>query len=275
MFCNMNVLLTNDDGVESIGLEVMRRMLERLPGVRVGVVAPDRDRSAVGRGFSGGRDVVGEQLARPGSGPTLALRGTPVDCVRIGALGALPFAPDVIVAGVNHGVNLGDDVAYSGTVAAALEGAVVGLPAIAVSQQSRARELDFRHAPSWEAREFHTAAALVAGLVQQIHALPRALALNVNCPSGAVAGVRVCHLGRRTYAGRLEQSAVDGQRRSYRVLGEVGHRDDDACDFAVLRSGRIAITPLCSGSGDQEVGEALAQLDLAALLPERAISRRP
>src|SRR4029450_5239900 len=119
--------------------------------------------------------------------------GTPVDCVRLAALGLLDFEPEVIVSGINHGANLGDDITYSGTVAAALEGVVLGLPAVAVSQQSAPREMDFRLG---ERFDFEAAAAFTARIVEEIEdvPLPSGTLLNINVPAGKLAGVEVTRL---------------------------------------------------------------------------------
>ena len=141
----LNVLLTNDDGIEADGLQAMRRALLELEGVRLAVIAPDGNRSAMARSITTRRPLWVAEV--PFSDGTIgyATDGTPVDCVRLASLGLVEdFAADLVVAGINHGANLGDDITYSGTVAAALEGVVLGLPAIAVSQQSRAGALDYR-----------------------------------------------------------------------------------------------------------------------------------
>src|ERR1700727_2207850 len=136
----LNVLLTNDDGIEADGIQATRRALVELDDVRVAVIAPDGNRSAMARSITTRRPLwVAEAPFADGS-VGYATDGTPVDCVRLAALGLVDgFSADLVVAGINHGANLGDDITYSGTVAAALEGIILGLPAIADSQQSRGR----------------------------------------------------------------------------------------------------------------------------------------
>ena len=132
----MRVLLTNDDGIEAQGLQVLRAELLRTPGVELVTIAPDGNRSAVGRGITTRRPLMVERVDFDDGTHGFACDGTPVDCVRLASLGLVDdWAPDLVVSGINHGANLGDDVTYSGTVAAAMEGLVLGLPAIAVSQQ--------------------------------------------------------------------------------------------------------------------------------------------
>src|SRR3954470_24529409 len=141
----LRVLLTNDDGIDAEGLQALRRALVALPDVELAVIAPDGNRSATARSITFGRPLWVTEIPFEDGTHGFACDGTPVDCVRLAALGLIDgFQPDVVVSGINHGANLGDDITYSGTVAAALEGVMLGLPAIAVSQQSRTGELDFR-----------------------------------------------------------------------------------------------------------------------------------
>src|SRR5881409_1990250 len=140
---SMKVLLTNDDGIHATGLHAMRRALQELDGIQLAVIAPDSNRSATARSITTRRPLWVEEVEF-GDGTTgFATDGTPVDCVRFASLGLVEFQPELIVSGINHGSNLGDDITYSGTVAAALEGIVLGIPAIAISQQSTAREMSF------------------------------------------------------------------------------------------------------------------------------------
>ena len=126
--------------------------------------------------------------------------------MRFAALGLIEFEPELIVSGINHGSNLGDDITYSGTVAAALEGIVLGIPAIAVSQQAERGQVDFRAGRQWEAEDFEPAARFVARMVEELEdvPMPEGTLLNVNCPAGEVRGARACRLGKRIYRDRLE-----------------------------------------------------------------------
>src|SRR5918996_2117640 len=146
----MLVLLTNDDGIGARGLHALRRVLTDLDGVELRVIAPDSNRSATARSITTRSPLWVEEVRFEDGGIGFATDGTPVDCVRFADLGLLGERPDVIVAGINHGSNLGDDVTYSGTVAAAFEGIVLGIPAVAISQQAgvggmgyAGREFDF------------------------------------------------------------------------------------------------------------------------------------
>ena len=162
----MQVLLTNDDGINAAGLQALRRALAEVPGVELAVIAPDSNRSATARSITTRRPLWVEEVDFGDGSVGFATDGTPVDCVRFAALGLVDgFDPELIVSGINHGSNLGDDITYSGTVAAALEAIVLGVPGIAVSQQSRARELDFRLGREFD---FATAATFCARLVEEL-----------------------------------------------------------------------------------------------------------
>ncbi|HEX2360167.1 MAG TPA: 5'/3'-nucleotidase SurE, partial [Solirubrobacterales bacterium] len=134
----MRVLITNDDGIGAKGLNALRRALTPLPELEVSVIAPDSNRSATARSITTRSPLWVEEISYEDGGTGFATDGTPVDCVRFAELGLLGDRPELIVSGINHGANLGDDITYSGTVAAALEGIVLGIPAIAISQQSGA-----------------------------------------------------------------------------------------------------------------------------------------
>ena len=140
----MKVLLTNDDGITATGLNGMRRALLELPGIELAVIAPDSNRSATARSITTRHPLWVEEVEFGDGTSGFATDGTPVDCVRFAALGLIDFEPELIVSGINHGSNLGDDMTYSGTVAAAFEGIVLGIPAIAVSQQADHGAMDFR-----------------------------------------------------------------------------------------------------------------------------------
>jgi 5'-nucleotidase len=200
-----------------------------------------------------------------------ATDGTPVDCVRFAALGLIEaFEAELIVSGINHGANLGDDITYSGTVAAALEGVVLGLPAIAVSQQSAAREMDFRLG---EAFDFARAAAFAARVVEEIEdvPLPGGTLLNINVPAGEVVGVEVARLGKRIY--RDELSLIDevSGRRQYRIYGDApDYHHEAGTDLAAVAEGRIAVTPLHFDLTDRPGIQTLQAYDLARLLAPAA-----
>src|SRR4029077_1683691 len=186
------------------GLQALRRALLPLPGIELAVIAPDGNRSAMARSITTRRPLWVEEVDFGDGTHGYATDGTPVDCVRLARLGLIEgFEAELVVSGINHGANLGDDITYSGTVAAALEGVVLGLPAIAVSQQSGARALDFRFQGGFR---FDAAARFVARLVERIEEvpLPQSTLLNINVPAGDVEGVEVTRLGKRIYTDELK-----------------------------------------------------------------------
>src|SRR5436190_22870568 len=123
----MNVLLTNDDGIQAQGLNALRRALLDVPGIDLSVIAPDSNRSATARSITTREPLWVDEIEFEDGTTGFATDGTPVDCVRFAALGLVGFRPELIVSGINHGSNLGDDITYSGTVAAALEGVVLAI----------------------------------------------------------------------------------------------------------------------------------------------------
>ncbi len=265
----MKVLLTNDDGINAIGLHAMRRALLEVPGLELAVIAPDSNRSATARSITT-RTPLWVDEVELGDGTTgYATDGTPVDCVRFAALGLIEFKPELIVSGINHGSNLGDDITYSGTVAAALEGIVLGIPAIAVSQQADRGQVDFRAGRRWSPEDFEDAARFVGRMVEELDEvpMPAATLLNVNCPAGKIEGARACKLGKRIYRDRLELAEEEEGRRRYRIYGEdPGYHHEDGTDFAAIADGEIAVTPLHFDLTDEAGVEELSGFDLGRLL---------
>jgi 5'-nucleotidase len=263
----LRVLLTNDDGIEAEGLLSLRRALAALDDVRLAVIAPDDNQTAMGRAITFRRPLWVSEIEFGDGTVGYACDGTPVDCVRLASLGLVEdFEPDLIVSGINHGANLGDDITYSGTVAAALEGVVLGIPAIAVSQQSVRRELDFRLGRSFD---FSAAAAFTARLVDRLDdvPLPEGTLLNVNVPAGGVQGVEVTRLGKRVYRDQLDLIEEDTGRKLYRVYGDSPvHDDEPGTDLSAVSAGRIAVTPLHFDLTAEHGLEDLRGFDLEALL---------
>jgi 5'-nucleotidase len=252
----MRVLLTNDDGITATGLGVMRRALLEMPDVDLEVIAPDSNRSATGRAVTL-RDPIWVEEVEFGDGTSgFATDGTPVDCVRFAALGLIEAPPELIVSGINHGANLGDDITYSGTVAAALEGIMLGIPAVAVSLSGRSRD-------------FAPLAAFVARLVDELDEVPMpdGTLLNINGPPGEAKGARACRLGKRVYNDKMELTEEEGGRRRYRLYGEEPSYEHEAgTDFAAIAEGLIAVTPIHFDLTDQAGVEELAGFDLERLL---------
>jgi 5'/3'-nucleotidase len=268
----VRVLLTNDDGIEADGLQTLRRALLAVAEVDLAVIAPDGNRSAMARMITTRRPLWVQEVPFEDGTVGYATDGTPVDCVRLAQLGLIDgFEPDVVVSGINHGSNLGDDITYSGTVAAALEAVVVGLPGIAVSQQSDAREMDFRLGSSFS---FTTAAEFAARVVGELDdfPLPGGTLLNINVPAGDIDGVEVTRLGKRIYRDELKLAAEDedGGRRYWIYGADPGFHDEDGTDLAAVHAGRIAVTPLHFDLTDVGGLDALATYDLARLVAPAA-----
>ena len=268
----MRVLLTNDDGIGAEGLQALRGALLEVPGIELAVVAPDGNRSATARSITTRRPLWVERVDFDDGTHGFSSDGTPVDCVRLTQLGLIDdFKPELVVSGINHGLNLGDDITYSGTVAAAFEALLLGLPGIAVSQQSHARELDFRLGRSFD---FALAARFVAGIVHELDEVPLepGTLLNVNVPGGEPDGVEVTRLGKRFYDDVLElQDEEHPGRRLFRIYGDaVQTGDEEGTDIAAIAAGRIAVTPVHFDLTHRDGIGALEQHDLARLIAPAA-----
>ncbi|MFN8175657.1 MAG: 5'/3'-nucleotidase SurE [Solirubrobacteraceae bacterium] len=267
----MRVLLTNDDGIGAAGLQALRRALLEVPGVTLAVIAPSSNQSATARSITTRRPLEVTEVRFEDGTAGYAADGTPVDCVRFAQLGLVEgFVPDVVVSGVNHGSNLGDDITYSGTVAAALEAVVLGLPGIAVSQQSRARELGFRVGRRFDFGVSARFAARIVGALGEMP-LPRGTLLNVNVPDGEPQGVEVARLGKRIYHDELALVEENGERRTYRIYGDdPDHEREEGTDLAAVADGRIAVTPIHFDLTDRAGLEALRGYDLGRLVAPAA-----
>jgi 5'-nucleotidase len=225
------ILVTNDDGVFSPGLRVLAQRLASLG--RVVVVAPDRERSGVSHSLTLHLPLRADEL-RP---DVFAVDGTPTDCINLGIHGLLKSKPDLVVSGINKGGNLGDDITYSGTVSAAMEATVRGVPALAVSLAST----------SFEPADFAVAADIaagVAGIVSQ-RTLPPDTFLNVNVPAGTPQGVRLTRQGKRSYDDAVVEN-VDPRGRKYYWIGggKLSFQDVEGTDVSAVHAGYVSITPL-------------------------------
>ena len=239
----MRILLTNDDGISAPGLQAARRALVELEGVEVDVIAPDSNRSAIGRGITTRSPLTVEEVTFEDGRVGYATDGTPVDCVRFAELGLVGHRPDLIVSGINHGANLGDDITYSGTVAAALEGIVLGIPAVAFSQQSSAGGLGYVSGRF----DFKVAAAFTAQLVSRLleESMPEATLINVNCPACEPKGIEVTKLGKRIYNDELKLVKEKDGRRHYEIYGwQPGYEEIEGTDLNAVAEGRISVTPI-------------------------------
>ena len=241
----MRVLLTNDDGITAPGLQAARRALREIDGVEVDVIAPDSNRSATARSITTRSPLTVEEVEFGDGDAGYATDGTPVDCVRFAELGLVGGRPDLIVSGINHGANLGDDITYSGTVAAAFEGIVLGIPAIAVSQQSSGGGMGYVSGRF----DFGVAAPFAAELVRRLigEPMPRATLINVNCPAGEPTGVEVTKLGKRIYNDELKLVGEESgsSRRRYEIYGwQPGYEEVDGTDLFAVAQKRVSVTPI-------------------------------
>jgi 5'-nucleotidase len=225
------ILVTNDDGVQAEGIRELVRALASLPEVEVVVVAPDREQSASGHSLTLQRPLRMHELA-PG---WYAVDGTPTDAVNLAVHWLLRERPaDLVISGINNGLNLGADVTYSGTVSATFEASLLGLPAVAFSQEvgpgaSFPRAAEF-------ARRF------VATLLAD--PLDRRLLLNVNLPAREVAGVEFARLGRRVYRQVVVEKEDPRGRRYFWIAGTPEWSRDAGTDHDALERGLASVTPL-------------------------------
>ena len=223
------ILITNDDGVFSEGVRLLREAVADLADVIV--VAPDREQSATSHSLTLHRPLRLQKLEEG----LYSVDGTPTDCVNLAVLWLLEDRkPDLVLSGINFGVNLGDDVTYSGTVSATFEGTLLGIPSVAFSQEVA------------EGFSFERAAGFARRLVKLLleSELPSDLLLNVNVPAGRVEGVRFTKLGRRTYRESVVEKRDPRGRRYFWIAGTPEWTSEPGSDHEALSQGRISITPL-------------------------------
>jgi 5'-nucleotidase len=226
-------MVTNDDGIHAPGILALASALRVLGDVTV--VAPDRERSAVGHALTLNSPLRIFEL-RDGF---YAVDGTPTDCVNMGIHSLLPFRPDLVVSGINHGANLGDDVTYSGTVAAAIEATLMGIPAIAVSLATFERS-----------GHFPEAAQVAVRVARQVitNGLPEDTFLNVNvpnCPDEELMPPLITRQGKRSFVGSVVGKTDPRGRKYYWIgSGEADFNDYEGTDFHAINRKHVSITPL-------------------------------
>ena len=228
----MKILLSNDDGVNAKGIEVLYQALSQIADVVV--VAPDRNCS----GSSNSLTLLNPLRTHTHDNAFISVNGTPSDCVQLAINKLLDFTPDLVVSGINNGANLGDDTLYSGTVAAASEGRLLGLPAIAVSLCSKSES------------HYETAAAVTVELVKEIQAHPLATGqiINLNVPDVPLAelnGLKVTRLGSRHKAETMQEQTDPWGRKIY-WYGHLGEAQDagEGTDFHAVANHYASVTPL-------------------------------
>jgi 5'-nucleotidase len=221
------LLVTNDDGVHAVGLAALAAALADLGDVHV--IAPEREQSACGHALTLHRPLRVDRLGER----RMAVNGTPSDCVNLAVLGLLPEPPVMVISGINHGLNLGDDVTYSGTVSAAMEGILLGVPSVAVSLATGG--------------DFEEAGAIARLVVMRalVTGLPRKTLLNVNVPAGPMRGVRLTRLGHRVYAGKIvEQADPRGRAHYWLGAGPPAWESLEGSDMGAVHEGFASVTPL-------------------------------
>lgn len=233
----MRILITNDDGIHAPGLAALERIAAAL-GDEVWVVAPETDQSGLAHSLT----LHDPLRVRDIEERRYAVRGTPTDCVIMAVRELMPKAPDLVLSGVNAGANMADDVTYSGTVAGAIEGTLLGIPSIALSQA-------YDYFGTGET-PFHTAEAHAPDLVRRIltAGIPRGTLVNLNFPNrepGDVAGVEVTRQGTATH-GLKAEARIDSRRKPYYWLAyaRAGTPPAAGTDSHAIANGRISVTPL-------------------------------
>jgi len=221
------ILVTNDDGVHAPGLAALAAALEDLG--EVWIVAPEREQSACGHALTLHRPVRVHQMGER----RFAVNGTPSDCVNLGVLGFLSERPALVASGVNHGSNLGDDVTYSGTVSAAMEGTLLGVPSIAISLMD-----------GGDVAEAARVAKLIAMRVL-VSGLPPKTLLNVNVPGVPPRGIRLTRLGQRMYSEKIvEQTDPRGRTHYWIGAGPPQWEALEGTDMGAVHEGYVAVTPV-------------------------------
>jgi 5'-nucleotidase len=233
----LNILLTNDDGVYSKGLAALAGEISKIADVTV--VAPDRERSATAHAITMHKPLRVEKVDFPIKNiTTWKVNGTPSDCVKIALEAMLNFTPDMVLSGINQGPNLGTDVIYSGTVSAAIEATIMGVPAIAFS------------VTAYENVEYDTASTLAGKLVPQIlkDDFPDDVLLNINIPhvpEEKIEGIYITHLGTRRYRNSFVKRKDPRGRSYYWLAGEViENQENIGSDVWAIKNNYVSITPL-------------------------------
>ncbi len=235
----MRILLTNDDGIHADGLEALEQIAAALSD-DVWVIAPETDQSGTAHSLTLHDPLRMRRVAER----RFAVRGTPTDCVILAIREVLDGLPDLVLSGVNRGQNVADDVTYSGTIAGAMEGTLMGVRSIALSQA-------FKRSPDGEPVDYATAIAHGPALIDKLTrvSLPKDTLINVNfpaCPPDDVAGIDVTRQGKRSVGALFVDRRTDGRGMPYYWLGFRGQDEDPAVhtDLRAVRDGYISVTPL-------------------------------
>lgn len=237
------ILVTNDDGVNSRGILALKEELDQIALVEV--YAPDRNWSAASRTMTFHKPLRVDRVRLLNGSVGYMTSGTPSDCVSLAILGLMKEKPALVVSGINSGLNMGEDVTYSGTVAAAMQGARTGIPAIAISMDTEAEDLeipDYSKAAQFTAR--------LAAMLLEDNPLPSGVLLNINVPRihhGKPAEVRITRLGGLVYKNYLVQGKDPRGRSYYWITGEPRTqvpKEEEGTDIWAITNGYISITPI-------------------------------
>ena len=248
----MLILLTNDDGIHSAGLQALASELQTFG--RIVTVAPDRERSAVGHALTLHAPLRAEEITKD----HWAVSGTPTDAVSLGICSLLKEKPALVISGINKGGNMGDDLTYSGTVAAAMEATLMGVPAIAVSLAAQSFKFD----------DFADAAKIAKQLATTVleHGLPADTFLNINVPDRKPLGIRLTRQGKRIYEDAVVENRDPRGRTYYWIgAGELGFQNLDGTDFHAVQNGYVSVTPLHLDLTNYAAMERLRQWQLDAM----------
>ncbi len=251
------ILITNDDGVYSPGIQILAKRLRELD--TVAIVAPDRERSAAGHSMTLHRPLLIEEIKES----VYSVNGTPTDCVNIAVKGLLKETPRLVVSGINKGPNLGDDITYSGTVAGAIEGTLLGIPAFAISLAAR--------------EDFHFAEAAEVALRTASRILEEGLGagtlLNINVPNiplSGIKGTRITRLGKRIYH-QMTVERVDPRGKKYYWIGggEPDWEREEGTDLDAIDRSMISITPLHLDLTDYQSFDRLKSMEMMSYTSTR------
>lgn len=249
-----HILITNDDGIDADALAPLAEALAPLGDVDI--IVPERNWSGASHSITLFRPLRVRPTKLRSGHPAFMTDGSPTDCVRLAVLGFLRHRPDIVVSGINRGANMGDDITYSGTVAAAMEGILSNVPSIAISIGAFGGDIDYRGAASF--------AALLARNILDRGFAPDTL-LNVNVPPlprDQIAGVEVTRLGKRTYRDQLVER-LDPYGNPYYWVGgpAVSGEAEDGTDVAAMGAGKISVTPIALDLTNHALLEELARWD--------------
>lgn len=237
-----HILITNDDGINAEGIQTLSQVItEDHPDIRLSIIAPDRERSAIGHAITMHKPLRVEEinLAINNELKGYSVNGTPSDCVKLAVEAILDTKPDLVISGINRGSNLGTDVLYSGTVSAAVEGLILGIPSVAVSLTGKGDSGAFRYAGQ-----------LISKMVPRLLAgsIEASTLVNVNVPVkiNQIKGIKVTCLGTRRYQNAFEKRTDPRGMHYYWMAGDLVDDDQEGenCDTRAVREGYISVTPV-------------------------------